>query len=262
MPGVLLWCAAVLAVVPLSAQGTAPAKEFEVVSIRAVQELSMQEYASVDHLPQISVSSVRMPYESMERILLRALSVSKTQVAAPAWTESQHFSIAAKVPDGATKEDVPEMLRNMLLAGFHMTYHTEIRNTPALVLTLAKSGIKAEASTVQPRPRQRLIGNSGIHWELAMTSTALANFLTRLTVMPVVDRTGLLDSYLFSFDVYPFGKFGEDGKPLEGPIVDFVADEARHYDDALAPLGLRLTLSKLPLENVIIDHLDREPTEN
>jgi uncharacterized protein (TIGR03435 family) len=30
----------------------------------------------------------------------------------------------------------------------------------------------------------------------------------------------------------------------------------------LAPLGLRLTLSKADLDNVIIDHLDRQPTEN
>jgi uncharacterized protein (TIGR03435 family) len=35
-----------------------------------------------------------------------------------------------------------------------------------------------------------------------------------------------------------------------------------HYDEALAPLGLRLTPSKAALENVIIDHLDREPTEH
>jgi uncharacterized protein (TIGR03435 family) len=265
MRGALLLCGAAIAGAQVCAQGTARAKEFEVVSIRDVRELSMEEYRKVDpraRLPQISGGSVRMPYESMERILQRAFGLARTQVIAPEWTNSRYFSIAAKMPDGATQDDIPEMLRNMLLARFHMGYHTEVRNTPALVLTLAKSGIKAEAAVAQSRPQRRSIGRLGGHYELATTSAGLADFLHRLTAEPVVDRTGLLDSFLFSFDFYPFGKLGEDGRPLEPASGDFVTDQARHCDDALAPLGLRVALSKVPLENVIIDQLGRAPTEN
>jgi uncharacterized protein (TIGR03435 family) len=263
MHSVFLLCTAFLAAESLSAQATDPAKEFEVVSVRDAPELSPEDM--VAHGPlrrQISPGSVTMPYESMAQMLQRAFGLARPQVVAPEWTESRHFSIAAKLPAGATQDDVPEMLRNMLLTRFHMTYHTEVRNTRALVLTLQKGGIKAEAAAVQSRPRERPIGHGGGHYELATASAGLADFLTRVTFSPVVDRTGLLDSYLFSFDFYPFGRLGEDDKPLEPPSGDFFADLARHYDEALAPLGLRLTPSKLPLENVIIDQLDREPTEN
>jgi uncharacterized protein (TIGR03435 family) len=80
--------------------------------------------------------------------------------------------------------------------------------------------------------------------------------------LPVIEKTGLPDTYLFSFDVYPFGKLDADGKPLEPPTSDFITSYAQHFDEALAPLGLRVALSKADLENVIIDHLDREPAEN
>ena len=81
------------------------------------------------------------------------------------------------------------------------------------MLTLVKGGVKAEkAAALQSRPRQLPIAHGGGHYELATTSAGLADFLKRVTFSPVVDGTGLLDSYLFSFDFYPFGKLDEDGK--------------------------------------------------
>jgi uncharacterized protein (TIGR03435 family) len=257
--------AAILLVEPLSAQGTTPAKEFEVLSIRDAPELSPDDYMSTHNArkSQISPGSVRIPYESMERILQRAFGLARPQVVAPAWTQSRHFSIAAKLPAGATQDDVPEMLRSMLMGRFHMAYHTEVRDTPVLMLTLGKGGVKAEkVAAAQSRPRQHPIAHGGGHYELATTSSGLADFLKRVTFSPVVDRTGLVDSYLFSIDLYPFGKLDEDGKSSDPPTGDFFAYLARRYDEALAPLGLRLTSSKSAIENVIIDQLDREPTEN
>ena len=76
--GVLAF-AAVLAVKPLSAQGPTPAKEFEVVSIRDVPELTPEERAAADprtRVPRISPDLVRMPYESVARILQRAFGLA------------------------------------------------------------------------------------------------------------------------------------------------------------------------------------------
>ncbi len=210
---------------------------------------------------RISPESVRMPYETMKQILQRAFGVAKSQVVAPDWTELQHFSIAAKLPGGATQGDIPEMLKSMLSARFHMTYHTEVRNTRALVLTLQKRGVKAEKAVESP-VRTHPIPHLGHRYELATTSAGLGDLLKRLTFLPVMDRTGLLDSYMFNFDFYPFGKLDADGKPPEPLTGDFITGYTQHLDEALAPLGLRLTMSKADLENVIIDDLDRQPTEN
>jgi uncharacterized protein (TIGR03435 family) len=203
-----------------------------------------------------------MPYESLAQILRRAFGLPRPQVAAPEWTEFRHFSIDARVPEGASADDVPAMLLSMLSERFHMTYHSEVRNTAVLLLTLAKGGLKAEPSPEQPRPRSWLIGELGRHYELATTSAGLADFLKQRSSFPVNDTTGLAGSYLFSFDFYPFGKQGADGKYVGLPTGDFLTSQAVRYDEALAPLGLRLTLSKMRLDNIIIDHIDRVPTEN
>ena len=211
--------------------------------------------------PQVSPDAVTLPYETMAQIIERAFGLARTQVIAPDWAESQHFSVAAKLPAGATQADVPEMLRSMLTARFHLAYHMEVKNTPALVLTLAKSGIRADTAVESPL-RGRPIAHLGHHYEFATTSEGLASFLKRLTSLPVIDETALRDSYLFSFDIYPFGELDADEKPPEPPTSDFITDYSRHLDEALAPLGLRLKLSKAQLENLIIDRLDRRPTEN
>jgi hypothetical protein len=74
MRRIALWLAPVLTAGQLNAQATLPAKEFEVVSIRPAEELSMEERIATVTARQIKVSpeSVRMPYESMTQILRRA----------------------------------------------------------------------------------------------------------------------------------------------------------------------------------------------
>ena len=261
---IVLWSAA-LGVEHLVAQEIAPLKTFEVISIRPIEETGASEHATADprtRNPQISGGLLKMPDERMERILQRAFGLPRPQIVAPEWTATQRFSIAAKLPDGASQQDVPEMLRSMLVERFQMVSHKEIRSTPALILSLAKGGIKAETAPPDSHPRGRPIGHGGMHYELTMTSAKLAEFLSEGTFAPVVDRTGLAGVYLFTFDFYLFGRLGEDGKPLEPPTGDIFADLARNYGEALSPLGLRLTPSKVPLENIIIDRLDRRPTEN
>lgn len=182
----------------MPAQGATPAKEFEVVSIRPVEELTMEERVATVRSRQtrISPESVRMPYETMTQILQRAFGLAKSQVVAPDWAELQHFSIAAKLPGGATQADVPEMLKSMLSVRFHMAYHTEVRNTRALVLTLQKSGVKAEKAAESPL-RGHPIPHLGHHYEFATTPAGLANLVKRLISLPVINRAGLVDSYLF-----------------------------------------------------------------
>jgi uncharacterized protein (TIGR03435 family) len=262
--GLLHFFAAVSAVGMLSAQPAAPTKRFEVISIRPVQELTAQELSTNfgARMPWISRASVRMPYESMAQILQRAFGLARPRIVAPEWAGSRHYSIEAKLPESASADDVPEMLQPRLSDRFHMTFHREVRNTPVLVLKIGKEGVKAQASVAPSRRRRSPIGRGGVHYDWAVTSAGLAEFLKKSTLMPVIDETGLVGPYLFSFDYYPFGKRDEDGKLPEMPYDDLPTSFGLRYDEALAPLGLRLVRSKVPLENVIIDHLDRDPTEN
>jgi uncharacterized protein (TIGR03435 family) len=68
--------------------------------------------------------------------------VELPQVEAPDFARSESFEIQATLPEGATREQVPEMLQTMLADRFKLAYHHETREYQVRVLTVGKSGMK------------------------------------------------------------------------------------------------------------------------
>ena len=82
-----------------------------------------------------------------------AYSVKDYQVTCPAWMDEQRFDISAKLPDGATKDQAPEMLQNLLKERFKVTLHREKKDHPIYALVAGKNGPKlkpAEVSAIEP----------------------------------------------------------------------------------------------------------------
>ena len=63
---------------------------------------------------------------------------------------TDRFDIAARLPDGATKDDVPEMLRALLKERFKLTTHSEMQEQPVLGLVVGKGGPKLKEATEKP----------------------------------------------------------------------------------------------------------------
>jgi uncharacterized protein (TIGR03435 family) len=57
----------------------------------------------------------RFTYENvtLQALLLRAYGLKNYQISGPGWLASERFDIRAKVPPGATKEQLNGMLRNL-----------------------------------------------------------------------------------------------------------------------------------------------------
>jgi len=72
----------------------------------------------------------------------------------------------------------------------------------------------------------------------------------------VIDQTGLTEQYLWIFD------FRLGGKYREVQSNDFLLELGRWYDEGLQEMGVRLQPTKATLDNVIIDKLEKMPTEN
>lgn len=104
----------------------------------------------------------------------------------------------------------------------------------------------------------------------------LANLLSNLTGKPVIDQTELKGIYDFILDYAPDsvegpmmmgglptppppGGGGEGGR---GPVASEPSSSLDIYSALQQELGLKLESKKLPLDNVIIDHIERVPTEN
>jgi uncharacterized protein (TIGR03435 family) len=218
---------------------------FEVASIKPV-ELNIQAMAASLatgklHLGMnVDGARVDIGLMSLAELIPIAFKVKPHQVAGPDWMKELRFDILAKLPEGATKEQVPEMLRSLLEERFQMKVHRENREIPVYALVVAKGGSKLQESTevdvpaapagaiavgdgqnqfqvtggsrggmtlVSPQTGTAKIGRGSegqMRMEMGRVSMAnFADFLTRLVDRPVVDQTDLKGNYQLALDVSP-----------------------------------------------------------
>ena len=85
-------------------------------------------------------------YATMRNLLMTAYDVDAYQVSGPTWLGSERYDIVAKVPPGATKEQVNVMWRNLLAERFGVTLHHESKEFQVEELVVAKGGSKLKAT--------------------------------------------------------------------------------------------------------------------
>jgi uncharacterized protein (TIGR03435 family) len=223
---------------------------------------------------------------SLRYLVMAAYRVGSSQLSAPAWLDGKAFDIDAKLPAGATQAQLREMLRNLLTERFRLAIHRERRAMPAYTLIVAKNGPKlkqtAEKSSDETRddfdplppapPNQLELDNEGYpivppgegSWLVALRSgharthqlsasmQGLAALLEQQLGRPVRDETGLQGRYEFTLS-WMTGVPAADAPADVGP--DLLAAIQQQ-------LGLKLEVSKAPVEVLVIDHLEKDPIEN
>lgn len=175
---------------------------------------------------------------------------------------ADRFDINAKVPSGATPEQVPLMLRALLADRFHLSFHRDSKSMDIYALEVAKGGLKMKESpegatgaarcarTV--RQRDELLAlvaacNRMTAADIAQQVQALAPGYFREG--PIVDLTGLKGVYDFTLEWVTAGDARNGAQPS---MFDAVQEQ----------LGLKLERRKQTVEILMIDKLDRTPTEN
>src|SRR5664279_6215744 len=79
-------------------------------------------------------------------ILTNAYGVKNYQVTGPGWLDTERYDITAKVPKGATKDDLKLMLQGLLAERFKLTLHHETKELPMYALVVGKGGPKLKES--------------------------------------------------------------------------------------------------------------------
>jgi uncharacterized protein (TIGR03435 family) len=264
--------------------GQSPA--FEVASIKPSKDLPPQGAAGL----QISPGQVRGSFFSLRDYIGIAYGLRIQQVIGPAWIESARFEITAKLPQGATPDQVPAMLQTLLSERFHLASHRENRDLPVFMLAVASTGLKMTKTQEEP-PSTTLTttfsgGNpGGVAADLGNGSSlgmannrieakkvgmeALANFLTRFVGRPVIDATNVAGRFEFTLDLAP-----EDyqGMMIRGAITAGIPmpPEAMRVLDrssmasliaSLNKVGLDFQARRAPVDVLVIDRVER-PTED
>ena len=232
-----------------AAQSEGP--RFEVVSIKPVPRPTPSPTPPI----AFNVNGARVQISStyLLGLLMRAFRVQPPQVDAPAFARDEFFDIQATLPEGATREQVPEMLQAMLAERFKLAYHREIRNYQMSVLTIGKSGMKLPR--LPDDTRGSYTSNSLPDGTRRTTQTgnvaSLFPVMNSFGGLQMVDETGLDGVYTWVQDVPP---------PTPGiSFQDAMQDSFRAMIEAA---GLKLETRKVPKETIVVDHLEKKPTEN
>jgi uncharacterized protein (TIGR03435 family) len=321
---------------------TAPAAaplSFEVASIKPSGPLDRAAIVSGKAHIGTSVDKARVDIgmTSLMALICQAYKVKPYQVTGGAdWLNTQRFDILAKLPEGASQDQVPEMLQTLLAERFKLALHRDKKETPVYALVVGKGGPKLkealpdepappaadpgaapsgapsrpESAAAAPAPaRGEIVVGSGdnqvsvkrsgngitvnskdtgpmqvsmdngvIHMEAGkMTMEMLTVTLSQYLDRPVVDLTELKGKYQVALDLTVAdamrmaAKAGVNvpmamARPAPG-ASDLPADAASDSSGSslftsVQQLGLKLDARKLPYEFIVIDHVEKTPTEN
>jgi uncharacterized protein (TIGR03435 family) len=180
--------------------------------------------------------------------------------------ESARFDIVAKLPEGATPQQVPEMIQTMLADRFKLTLHKESKVLPIYAMVVAKGGpklkeVEGEGSLrVMMSPKGRQMSGRAT---LSRLSDTLSNIMDR----PVIDETELKAVYeielTWSPDESDSPRLHQGPGPTpgshEGPDT---ADAPNIFTALQEKMGLKLEARKAPAQIVVVDSAEKVPTEN
>lgn len=263
--------------------------QFEVASIKQAEfrnDSSFEGYAAglggpcASVPPRISGNRVTLPPLSLCGLIAAAYDLRDYRVSVPDWVKKQdrslYYQIQATAPDASTPltmERARQMLQSLLSDRFQLKANWEMKELPVYALVVGKNGPKLTLSAQGPcskllqgakaaQPGKsgenlRIIAGMGdlaISCEREDTMDKLAEWLSRYTDRPVLNRTGIEGPqfYELQWAVNGLGTQPTAAAPSEGPSL-FTAIQEQ--------LGLRLDATKAPVEVLVVDFVQR-PTEN
>jgi len=241
-------------------------------------------------------NSINLP---LRLLILRAFDLKNYQLFGPSWLQDlqgARFDIHAKAAEGTPKEKIPLMLQNLLVERFGMKFHMEKRELPAYELVVAKGGVKMKEAAkpvdepispdnpsrggvvatqkdqdgkieLAPGRKGSLIMGMGGAFRISARLQSIADIVfmcQNRTGHPVTDKTGLTGTYDFNLDFSPGGTGASAAQPSSAsssPLGD-LKEEVPPFEVAIQSLGLKLQPAKVTMDVVVIEHIEKVPTEN
>jgi len=230
----------------------------------------------------------------LRNIIITAYDMQTYQINAPDWLATERYDIVAKVPEGATKEQVNVMWRNLLKERFGLMVHHESKEFQVDELTVAKGGPKLKPTDLGPNPdpfnpldgapkvdknglREMngwgsiatiFPGDTGATVRMQAKGLTLPDIASRLAGPlghPVIDKTGLAGRHDFTleYEMGPLPRAPTPPRPNSLNPADAATEPGSTVASAVEKqLGLKLTSGKAELDVIVIDHIEKTPTAN
>jgi uncharacterized protein (TIGR03435 family) len=176
----------------------------------------------------------------------------------PSWLETDRFDILAKVPTSTTTANAKLMMRSLLADRFKLVTHNEDKPMNGWVMTAAKPGPQLKQAAGggvtncngQPgEPPNTVIVCKNI--TMAVLAQALRQLEPATFDSPVTDMTGLE------------GGFDLEIKWTNRAAIPAAGKDAIPLQEALEKqLGIKVELQKRPFSTLVVDSVNRKPTDN
>jgi uncharacterized protein (TIGR03435 family) len=243
LPVAALFALSAATVSQLHAQAPTPPSSFEVASVRLIPP-SQGGMISVTPpgSPTFTATNV-----NLEILIAMAYGVDSDNISGPSWLGSQQYDVTAKVEGNPrlTYEQLRAPLQKLLEERFQLAVHRETKEGSGYALVAAKSGPKLRESKGDS-PHAYII-KGGLRLQ-NVSLDSLAGSLTRPTGRPVVNETGIKGNFDITLDYAPEGATNSEMPSL------FTALQEQ--------LGLQLVTRRVPIEVLVIDRVERVPSEN
>jgi len=185
---------------------------------------------------------------TLEMLISMAFGVDESRIAnKPGWLDSEYYDVVAKAEgDRALPYDqFKPVLQRLLEQRFKLAVHHEQKEMSGYALVVAKDGPKLKKSAGPSEKRyilpDRLLADG-------ISLPTLAALLARPTHRPVVDETRLEGIYDIELKYAP-------EKPADSDLPSI-------FTALQEQLGLKLENRKVPVDTIVIDHVEKIPSEN
>lgn len=312
------------------AQAPTAAPAFEVATIKPAPALDPSKIATGQlHLGMnTDAGRVDIGFFSLADLIRTAYRIKPYQLSGPGWMSDQRWDIEAKIPEGASADQVPEMLQALLADRFKLTIHRSTTEHSIYALIVGKNGSKLKEAAPDPAPAPAAtdgqsakspakgelvigagenqvrvtrdpagrganvsspkfgqmkvsMGDAGaMHMEFSKMKMAdLVDVLNPFVDRPVLDMTELKGSYQVGLDLtledmmkvarsagmgggVPVAQFQVPGATAPASPLNAASTPSGSVFSAIEKLGLKLDPRKAAVEMIVVDHLEKTPTEN
>ncbi len=249
-------------IVFLLAASLLEAQTFDVASIRLVNARDAKSVA-MNKAMNRNANGIQYTSVTLRDCLAAAYQVKGFQISGPAWLDSEAYDINAKTDAAFTDDQLRSMLQALLAERFKLTFHRDKKELPVFALVVGRDGPKVKAAQAEGAesagPKFQIKTGSLFFPRTSMAG--FADYLSRLPAIgrPVVDMTSLPGVY--DINLRLVDNPGE-AKPedMKRSLVDWREGSAIFAQ--IQQLGLKLEPQKAPTDVLVIDHVEKTPTEN
>jgi len=204
----------------------------------------------------------RCTNSSLGNLICLAYNIWAYDIIAPGWVmmggADVGYDVTAKLPAGATRDQLRLMMQRLLAERFHLVVHWETRTKSVYTLRLGKSKPKLTQSSDEGpgSVSYKIVDGHMLYSMHNKPISTLVNLLVTPLDGQVVDETGLQGNYDLTLEYMPEKNWSAPPPAHPDPSIPNV------FAAVVDQLGLKIESRKAPVPVLVVDSADKAPTES